>query len=197
MGRISAVSVEFHKGPHFGGFREAMPYPLIIDMSIHHFDLMRYLIGSDAVSVYGRSWNPAWSWFKGDASASVMVAFENGVTASYNGSWCATGRETSWNGNWRFDCENGVVTMVDDTVYIQRWIGAQGFNNLYTEVEPVPYIELSRMGQAHLLYEFYEAVKHGIPPATTCQDNLKSLSIVFGAVESFKSGQVEVLSHKF
>lgn len=193
MGAIGAVSVEFYKGPHFGGFREEMPYPLIIDMSIHHFDLMRYLIGSDPVSVYGQSWNPSWSWFKGDASASVLVNFENGITASYNGSWCSPGKETSWNGNWRFDCEHGVVTMIDDTIYIQRWIGTQGSNNLYSELEPVPHLELPRMGQAHLLYEFYDAVTNGSIPTTTCQDNIKSLSIVFGAVESFKSGQVQQL----
>jgi predicted dehydrogenase len=189
MGRIGAVSVEFYKGPHFGGFREEMPYPLVIDMAIHHFDLMRYLIGSDPISVYGQSWNPAWSWFKGDASAAVSITFQNGVAATYNGSWCASGRETSWNGNWRFDCEHGVVSLIDDNVYVQHWIGTQGFNNLYSEVEPIAYLELPRMGQAHLLYEFYAAVKLGGVPSTTCQDNIKSLAVVFGAVKSFETGQ--------
>ncbi len=42
LGAIGSVTVDFFRGPHFGGFREEMPYPLIIDMSIHHFDLMRF-----------------------------------------------------------------------------------------------------------------------------------------------------------
>ncbi len=183
MGEIGAVSVEFFKGPHFSGFREQMPYPLIIDMAIHHFDLMRFLLGANAVSVFGRSWNPAWSWFRGDASASAVIDFTGGVTVSYDGSWCATGRETPWNGSWRFDCANGVVTLVDDQV----WVYPRGEGQTARQLAPVtmPYA-----AQAYLLHEFYMAVTTGSVPATTCQDNLHSLSIVHRLVESFETGQV-------
>ena len=54
-----------------------MPHPLIIDMSIHHFDLMRFFLGSDAVAISARSWNPPWSWFAGDASAAAQIEFGN------------------------------------------------------------------------------------------------------------------------
>jgi predicted dehydrogenase len=111
FGRAGSVTVEFFKGPHFGGFREEMAQPLIIDMAIHHFDLMRFFLESEPVSVFGRSWNPPWSWYKGDASASVSLQFANGVRVAYNGSWCSTGQETPWNANWRFECERGVVTL--------------------------------------------------------------------------------------
>ena len=180
-GEIGAAHVEFFKGPHFGGFREEMPYPLIIDMSIHHFDLMRFLLGSDPVAVYGRSWNPAWSWFRGDASAAVTLNFASGVNLSYDGSWCSQGRETPWNANWRFECAKGVVAMVDDKVYTQL-TGQEA-----VLVEPV---SMQRMAQAYLLHEFYEAVTQGKAPATTCQDNIKSLGIVFNVVKSFETGQV-------
>jgi predicted dehydrogenase len=179
-GAIGAAHVEFFKGPHFGGFREAMAYPLIIDMSIHHFDLMRFLLGSDPVAVYGRSWNPPWSWYGGDASAAVTLNFANGVTITYDGSWCSQGRETPWNANWRFECARGVVAMVDDKVYTQLT------NQEAVLVEP---LSLPRFAQAYLLHEFYEAVTQGKAPATTCQDNIKSLSIVFNVVKSFETGQ--------
>ena len=51
LGAIGAVSVQFFKGPHFGGFREEMPHPLIIDMSIHHFDMMRYFLDSNPTRI--------------------------------------------------------------------------------------------------------------------------------------------------
>ncbi len=181
MGEVGAVHIEFFKGPHFGGFREEMAYPLIIDMSIHHFDLMRFFLDSDPVSVFGRSWNPSWSWFKGDASASVILDFANGVPVSYNASWCAQGRETAWNADWRFECARGVVVMVDEQVY------TQGTGEEAQRVEMAP---PERSDQAYLLHEFYEAVTAGKPPVTTCQDNIKSLGIVFAVVESFESGQV-------
>src|SRR5690606_36932089 len=102
MGRITALNVDFYKGPHFGGFREEMPYPLIIDMAIHHFDMMRHFLNSAPLTVYGQSWNPPWSWFRGDASASLLLKFANDVVVSYNGSWCSVGTEPSWNAHWRF-----------------------------------------------------------------------------------------------
>jgi predicted dehydrogenase len=191
MGKIGAVMGEFFKGPHFGGFREEMPYPLIVDMSIHHFDLLRFFLGADPVSVFGRSWNPPWSWFKGDASASALVSFDDGVVATYSGSWCATGRETPWNGNWRFDCENGIVTLVDDQVWVYPRV-REHVGLLPPPVEPtlVELIAPPRVAQAHLLHEFYSAVTEGVTAVTTCQDNIKSLSIVLKLVESFETGGV-------
>ncbi|MBA3872468.1 MAG: Gfo/Idh/MocA family oxidoreductase [Anaerolineae bacterium] len=194
LGKIGAVTVEFFKGPHFGGFREEMPYPLIIDMSIHHFDLMRFFLDSNPVSVYGRSWNPPWSWYKGDASASVSLKFANGAVVAYNGSWCSNGQETPWNANWRFECEKGVVTLKDDQVYVEHLMGVEGSegfrNSLHDEVALVPPFAMEREAQAYLLHEFYEAVTSGKAPATTCQDNIKSLGIVFDVVQSFATGEV-------
>lgn len=199
MGQIASVSVEFFKGPHFGGFREEMPYPLIIDMAIHHFDMIRFFLGSDPVSVFGRSWNPPWSWYKGDASASLMLAFSDGVVVSYDGSWCSTGVETSWNAHWRFECDHGIILMRDDQVYIQPRLDAKldmgGFwqyqNEDLTLVDPA---QPAYTDQSYLLHEFYEAVTLGRPPMTTCQDNIKSLGIVFGALRSFETGSVTTMN---
>jgi predicted dehydrogenase len=181
VGEIGSASVEFFRGPHFGGFRDEMPYPLIIDMSIHHFDLMRFFLEREMVSVFGRSWNPPWSWYKGDASASVTLEFSGGVYISYNASWCSQARDMSWNADWRFECANGVVVMEDERVYTQL-TGQEA-----VLVEPVA---PPRLTQAHLLQEFVEAITTGKPPVTTCQDNIKSLGIVFDVVKSFETGQV-------
>ena len=39
LGDITTVNCDFYIGAHFGGFRDEMPSPLILDMAIHHFDL--------------------------------------------------------------------------------------------------------------------------------------------------------------
>jgi predicted dehydrogenase len=42
LGAIGQVKLDFFMGVDFGGgFRHEMPFPVIIDMSIHHFDLIR------------------------------------------------------------------------------------------------------------------------------------------------------------
>jgi predicted dehydrogenase len=193
LGNIGAVTVDFFKGPHFGGFREKMPYPLIIDMAIHHFDLMRYFLNIDPVSVFGRSWNPPWSWFDRDASASVLLEFSGGAVVSYNGSWCSNGQVTPWNGNWRFECEHGVITLFDDQVYIEyaptKSVGTRHRTG-DASVQRIAPIEMKRQAQAYLLHEFFEAVTSGVPSATTCQDNIKSLAIVFDTISSFESGRI-------
>jgi hypothetical protein len=51
-------------------------------------------------------------------------------------------------------------------------------------------VYMERTGQAYLLQEFYEAVTQGKPAVTTCQDNIKSLGIVFDVVQSFETGTV-------
>src|SRR4051794_5481482 len=35
LGPLGFVACSFFKAPHFGGFREVMPYPLLADMAIH------------------------------------------------------------------------------------------------------------------------------------------------------------------
>ena len=180
LGPVASVTVEFFRGPHFGGFREEMPYPLITDMSIHHFDLMRFLLDADPISIFGRSWNPPWSWFGGDASASVLLEFPKNVILSYNGSWCSNGGETSWNANWRFDCEKGVLALQDDLVY-RRVNGEEA-----VQIPPVP---MEQQNQAFVLRQFCAALESGHAPRTTCQDNIKSLGIVFDTITSFATGQ--------
>lgn len=41
LGAIGALTTEFFKAPHFGGFREDMANPLLVDMAIHAFDSAR------------------------------------------------------------------------------------------------------------------------------------------------------------
>lgn len=175
LGPVGAVTVRFFRGPHFGGFRETMPYPLIVDMSIHHFDMLRFFLGSDPVRLSGRSWNPAWSWFQGDASASVIIEFDQ-VVATYTGSWCAQSGDTPWNGNWRFDCAQGVVTLEEDHVWVQPHAGLR---------EEAPLLALPRTAQPYLLHEYVTAITTGHPPVTTCFDNIFSLQIVLDAIAAF------------
>jgi len=194
LGAVGSIHVEFFKGPHFGGFREAMPHPLIIDMSIHHFDMMRFFLDSNPAQLYARSWNPVWSWYDGDASATVNVQFENGVRATYVGSWCSQGMETPWNANWRFECEKGILMLKDDAVSIQPMLGVEdrgGLRHVKNEqVEAVELVTMERQAQDYLLHEFYEAVTQGKPTGTPAQDNIHTIEFVFGVVQSCDTGEI-------
>src|SRR5699024_9406358 len=89
LGSIHTLNVDFYLAPHFGGFREQMDHPLIVDMAIHTFDQARYISGSNAVSVYCHEYNPTGSWYDGNASAVCIFEMENGAVFTYRGSWAA------------------------------------------------------------------------------------------------------------
>ena len=173
--------------------------PLLIDMVIHHFDMMRFFLDADPQAISGRSWNPAWSWFRGDASTTILLDFPDDIVVTYTGSWVTTALDTSWNANWRFECERGVLLLHDDEVILQRRTDEVGSPKHYPQylteaVEPVPLVEMQRDRQDYLLHEFYEAVMHGKSPATTCQDNIKSYRMVWDAIASFEMNQRGVLT---
>lgn len=59
LGELTTLNCDFYIGAHFGGFRDQMPSPLILDMAIHHFDLARFLTGKDPLAVYAHEFNSA------------------------------------------------------------------------------------------------------------------------------------------
>ena len=178
LGRIGSGTVEWSLGTRFGGYRERMPYPQLIDGAIHYFDLMRFFIGAEPVSVIGRSWNPPWSWYRTDASASIVVEFDTGVVMTFWVSWCAR-QSKEWS-RWRIECEHGVLTLEQEKVTVDR-AGEEA-------PPPVKLLDMERENRAYTLHEFYEAVRLGRPYATNCKDNIKSLAMVFKAIEACETG---------
>src|SRR6266571_475245 len=72
VGPLGILNSDFYIGAHFGGFRDEMPSPLLLDMAIHTLDAARYLSGADPVSVYCEEFNPQWSWYKGNACGTAI-----------------------------------------------------------------------------------------------------------------------------
>ena len=101
IGELGHLDAAFYIEAHFGGFRDVMESPLILDMAIHTFDQARFISECDPVSVYCHEFNPKGSWYKGDASAACIFEMTNDVVFTYNGSWCPKGAITSWESNWR------------------------------------------------------------------------------------------------
>src|SRR5690606_19566584 len=104
-----SLHADFFLGPHFGGFRDAMDSPLIVDMAIHTFDQARFISGADPVSVYCHEYNPPGSWYAGNASAVCIFEMSDGSLFTYRGSWCAEGFPTSWESDWRATGSRGTA----------------------------------------------------------------------------------------
>ncbi len=187
IGALTTVNCDFYIGAHFGGFRDQMPSPLILDMAIHHFDLARFMTGADPVAVYAREFNPKGSWYAGDAAASCIFEMTGGVVFTYRGSWCAEGCMTSWNGDWRFIGDRGTLVYEhDQSPRGQVVAGDEGFMRPLKDLAvPEPRLEHTDMHGA--LREMLAFLRTGKSPQTECHDNIKSLAMVFAAMESSRS----------
>ena len=187
LGGAGQLNAEFYRSPHFGGFREEMASPLLLDMAIHTFDAARYVTGADALSVACSEFNPPWSWYKGAASAVAEFEMTGGLRFSYQGSWCAEGFETSWDSAWRAVGPRGSAL----------WDGA---GNPIAEVRPeggspdverveAPAAAIPAKGIAGSLADFVRSLRTGEAPMGECHDNIRSLAMVFAALESSRTGR--------
>jgi predicted dehydrogenase len=191
IGAVTTVNCDFYVGAHFGGFRDAMESPLILDMAIHHFDLMRFFTGLDPVAVYAQEFNPKGSWYAGDVAASVIFEMSGGVIFTYRGSWCAEGLHTSWNGDWRVIGDRGTMVYDHDQAPKGQRVKEGGKAGFHRELEDVPIAvrDLPRTGIAGSLDEFLAALARGATPQCEAHDNIKSLAMVLAAIRSSRSGR--------
>ncbi|MCX7047964.1 MAG: Gfo/Idh/MocA family oxidoreductase [Candidatus Sumerlaeota bacterium] len=192
IGALTTVNCDFYIGAHFGGFRDVMEHVLLLDMAIHTFDAARYITGSDPVAVYCREWNPDGSWYRHGASAMAIFEMTNGVIYNYRGSWCGEGMDTKWECDWRIIGQKGMVMWDGASDYKARVVAEEkGFIYPKRDVELPPYTgPCTEDGRTQILAEFLEAIKTGKGgPETVCTDNIKSLAMVFGAIESAVEGK--------
>jgi predicted dehydrogenase len=176
LGAIGTLTTEFFRAPRFGGFREEMAHPLLVDMAIHPFDSARFVLGAEPVAAYCEAYNPSWSWYDGAAAATAVFEMEGGIRYIYNGSWCSPGSETSWNGVWRVSGEKGTARWDGDTEpVLDADVQAAGRS-------PSPYSDI-----AGALRVFAEALRTGSTPMGEVHENVLSLAMVEAAIRSADS----------
>jgi predicted dehydrogenase len=186
------LNADFYIGAHFDGFRKTMPSPLLLDMAIHTFDAARYISGADPVSVYCEEFNPSWSWWEGAACATALFEMTGGLRFTYRGSWCSDGRHTPWESAWRAVGARGTATWDGDREIVADIVKGdpEGLFVPTDTISAMPASEMSfEQGIKGSLGEFLRALKTGETPMCECHDNIKSLAMVFAAVESAATHQ--------
>lgn len=200
IGPVTTVNADFYIGAHFGGFRDTMQHPLLIDMAVHTFDAARLIMNADPVSVYCHEYNPKGSWYAHGSSAMCLFEMSDGSIFNYRGSWSAEGFRTTWESDWRIIGTRGTV----------RWDGADhpaasvvdvpgrsapggdpnAFHSSVRELE-LPALNPHDLigGHEGVIRDFLNCIRSGGTPETVSSDNIKSLAMVFAAIDSAQSGQ--------
>ncbi|MBZ9883892.1 Gfo/Idh/MocA family oxidoreductase [Mesorhizobium sp. CA10] len=192
VGKPTSIHADFFVAPHFGGFREEMAHVLLLDMAIHTFDAARYMVAGEPASVYCQEWEPVNSWYRQGSSASAVFDLGGGKVFTYAGSWCADGFRTSWEGSWRIVAERGSL-LWDGHDGLKAEVIASGRDGIIDKTQPieVPPLDPADRVDGHLgiIRDFMHAIETGAEPETRGADNIKSLAMVFGAIESAESGR--------
>ena len=196
LGAVTSATVEFRKAPQFSlppvqhGYTH---YKLIEDMSIHHFDLMRALLGAEPTAVYAQARNPEWSWFAAPPIVAAVIELERGGLVHYHGSWVSRGRQTTWDGDWFIDCENGQVAWSDNRVRVRPeaiyyTVYLEGFQERdgWMECDLVAAAEEERR---FTLEEFARCIAEGREPDTSGRDNLRSIALTYAVADSARDGR--------
>ena len=191
-GDLHAVALDFRQhsgadgvpGPH-----HALAEPLLVDMSIHHFDLIRTVLGREVTSVDVRTWDPAWSLFSGPSEGVGLIESGPDLVTSYRASWVSSGLRTTWAGEWRMDFADAEVW------WTSRGDGPEGWRSDEVRVRrggAVEVLELptvARVDRAGSLTEFVTAIQEGREPSISGRNNLGSLATTYASVESARTRQ--------
>lgn len=194
LGSVGAVSLDFRR--NITSVRPDHAYatlgdPLLFDMAIHHFDLMRAVLDQEAGAITCHAWNPPWSPMTGRTTATAAIEFAGGPVVSYRGSWVSRGPDTPWAGEWRMECARGEIVwtsrgggMTDqlaaDRVVVRPLVGPE---------RAVTLPKLTHVGRAGVLSAFAEAIRTGGEPPCSGRDNLKTVAMMNAAIASATIGR--------
>ncbi|HIW32881.1 MAG TPA: Gfo/Idh/MocA family oxidoreductase [Candidatus Paenibacillus intestinavium] len=191
IGKVGFASADFFIGAHFGGFRDAMESPLLLDMAIHTFDQARMILGADPVSVYCHEFNPHGSWYAGNAAALCIFEMSDGSVFDYRGSWCAEGAPTSWEAEWRIIGDKGTAIWDGQGAPYADVIKSESQEGKFMyEYDRVINEEVVMPLTFHqgCLDDMFSALSEGRKPETDSSDNIYSMAMVMAAVESARLG---------
>jgi predicted dehydrogenase len=188
LGELRAIRIEFRRdmrnrwiSQH--DWRGRMAHPLLLDMSIHHVDLVRSISGREVVEVDARGWPVADSPFRHDASLAGLLTLADGSPVSYYGTWGeALGRETSWNGDWELVGSKARATWTGAVADpLRGTVAVEPFGGARRRLTPAALPALDRLG---VLHEARRAILDGDEPECSAADNLRTLATTLALARS-------------
>lgn len=174
--------------PHLNKYPLVMDHPMLLEQSVHHLDLLRFVYDAEPEDVSCITWNPRASQYQGDACAAALIRLRGGLPVVYHGTWVSGSNLMEF--QWRTDLERGVI--------IQRQLFGDLVEGAVSDTElhpvPVPRSDPFVTDSLALLDDFIAAYRHGAPFSSSGRDHLQTLALTLACAESAHSGQQVSLS---
>ena len=188
IGELQGVRIRFRRHlPDVISNREhpiyALPHSILLDMSVHHFDLLRYTTQREVISVVAMEHDTPDNAFKHPSNAICLLRLQQNLPVVWDGDWCARGGPvTSWEGEWQFIGDKA-------RLFWNGNIDGKNLTSVRLEVpgeEPQELLTHEPVWERRLpvLEHFIASIKRGEQPEPSVVDNRKTLAVLFGSLES-------------
>jgi predicted dehydrogenase len=178
FGRINYWRYRDGKRPLLNKYPLTMDQPMLLEQSIHHLDLARFIYGAEVVKVWGRTTNPPWSMYRSDATVAAWLQFANGVELQYFGTWMGTNSKNEF--QWRTDGSEGMLFQRDIFAGLEYW---RHGSTIPEEIPLEPqedFVDDTR----GLLEDFLRAVRGEPSTYPTGRDHLMTMALTLACHES-------------
>lgn len=169
----------------WGKFRHEIADPLLVEGTVHHFDIIRALSGANAQTVYAVTWNPPWGEYAGDSNGLIIMTMTNGVRVFYEGNKTSATTLNGWGQDYfRAECERATLELDNRRL---RVISDLSGERVITEK---PLAKQPVWTNAWLAEMFVNWLNGGDAPPNTLDDNMQCCALLFAAIESAHTGHI-------
>ncbi|MGQ9629249.1 MAG: Gfo/Idh/MocA family protein [bacterium] len=168
---------------------------LILNMTVHHFDMLRFLLGEEPKRIYTRAGLAPFRQAigeRGDTWSASTIDFPSCTFQVFNSADCKGGKP-QWEGWAHIECERGTIYLnPDGSTPIAAY--SEDMKSWITPEMP-PREKFGEIAWQVTIGQFLEWMEGGPEHPTSGRDNLKTLEIVFSAYDSSERGEpVEIKS---
>lgn len=195
IGEVSHIFLRYlrdREKPHLPEYLFEERDPMLYAVSIHHFDLFRYVLEDEIVRVEGHAARPSWSRYVHDSINQLWMETRGGVVISYTSTFSSRNGGHFAEESYQFEGELG--TLYSESNYSDPPLLLARRN----DPEPVdltadaPVRDSAgqyALGDRTILENFREAVESGVELVAPARDNLRSLAVVEAARRCLHTGE--------
>lgn len=193
LGRLRHVSLRWHRD------HEGVRAHALVELAIHHLDLIRYLFDAEGAAVTCVPHTPLAGRLDPTTGADAVIRLDNGLVINYHLSTEGTAPTTDWPGRWQISGDDGMLVW-GDAVLGGAVLGGAGEPGLVeittrngsTTRLPVPEPKGLR-DRAGVLREFLDAVDGRGTPTSPAADNQHSIALLDALLTSATTGRTVTL----
>ena len=178
FGRINYWRYRDGKRPLLNKYPLTMDQPMLLEQSIHHLDLARFIYGSEVKKLWARTTNPPWSMYASDTTVAAWLEFENGFELQYFGTWMGTNSKNEF--QWRTDGSDGMLLQRDIFHGLEFWKSGATEPQEVTLEPQEDFVDDTR----GLFADFLRAVRGEPSTYPSGRDHLKTMALTLACAAS-------------